>query len=265
MDNKQLSIITISLNNINGLIKTVDSVINQKTNSVELIVIDGNSVDGTKEYLHKRFGLIDKWISESDSGIYDAMNKGARLASGNYLLFLNSGDVLYNNAIMYYLEQIREKMYDIFYGQIYSVAPNKDLDISKIHIPSHLNLLFGMSIFHPSTLIQSALFSKMGMYDTNYKLAGDYKFILRCYYEKATFKYIDKPLAIFETGGLSSKNAKLSLKENINAKFEILPFYQFIPLIIYSILKFYLLSSMSFMLKILLGQSLYKKLIISLK
>jgi len=261
MANIQISIITVSLNNINGLFRTVESVLKQKNDLVEFIVIDGDSADGSKDFLRDNSDLVDRWISETDSGIYDAMNKGAKIALGNYLLFLNSGDLLNEGAIQNYLCNISTREYDIYYGQIYTVAPNKVLDKSKIHIPSHTNLFYGMSIFHPSTLIKSSLFSKMGMYDSNYKLAGDYKLFLSCFYKKASFKYIEKPLAIFETGGFSSKNANLSLKENIKSKFEILKFHQFALLTIYTVFKFFSLSFLSYFLRNILSIKTYRKIV----
>lgn len=265
MANIQISIITISLNNIKGLLRTVDSVLKQKNDLVELIVIDGDSADGSKDYLRDNCDLVDRWISEADLGIYDAMNKGAKLALGNYLLFLNSGDLLNEGAIQNYLWNISSREYDIYYGQIYTVAPNMVLDKSKLHTPSHTNLFYGMSIFHPSTLIKSSLFSKMGMYDIKYKLAGDYKFFLSCFYKKASFKYIEKPLAIFETGGFSSKNANLSLIENIKSKFEILRFHQFAVLTIYTVFKFFSFSFISYILRNLLSSKTYRKIINSFK
>lgn len=261
MANIQISIITVSLNNINGLFRTVESVLKQKNDLVEFIVIDGDSADESKDFLRDNSDLVDRWISETDLGIYDAMNKGAKIALGNYLLFLNSGDLLNEGAIQNYLCNISTREYDIYYGQIYTVAPNKVLDRSKIHIPSHTNLFYEMSIFHPSTLIKSSLFSKMGMYDSNYKLAGDYKFFLSCFYKKASFKYIEKPLAIFETGGFSSKNANLSLKENIKSKFEILKFHQFTLLTIYTVFKFFSLSFLSYILRNILSIKTYRKIV----
>lgn len=96
---KQISIITINYNNASGLEKTIRSVVEQTYNEYEYIIIDGASSDKSKEVIQEYQRYIDFWCSEKDSGIYNAMNKGIQKASGEYLLFLNSGDVLNNSAV----------------------------------------------------------------------------------------------------------------------------------------------------------------------
>ena len=93
----KLTIITINYNNLEGLKRTVESVINQTWQEFEYIIIDGGSSDGSAEYIESQSGNIDYWVSEPDKGIYNAMNKGIVIATGEYLLFLNSGDHLLNN------------------------------------------------------------------------------------------------------------------------------------------------------------------------
>ena len=95
--NNKLSIITINYNNLEGLKRTVESVINQTSKEFEYIVIDGGSNDGSGAYIESKSEHIDYWVSEPDKGIYNAMNKGIAKASGEYLLFLNSGDHLFSN------------------------------------------------------------------------------------------------------------------------------------------------------------------------
>ncbi|MEY2702436.1 MAG: hypothetical protein RLY43_1069, partial [Bacteroidota bacterium] len=95
--NDIISIVTINYNNLNGLINTVNSVFNQSNNNFQYVIIDGNSTDGSKEFLQSLFHDNIKIISESDSGIYNAFNKGIQNSSGQYILFLNSGDVLYDS------------------------------------------------------------------------------------------------------------------------------------------------------------------------
>ena len=97
---KQISIITINYNNASGLEKTIRSVVEQTYNEYEYIIIDGASSDKSKEVIQEYQRYIDFWCSEKDSGIYNAMNKGIQKASGEYLLFLNSGDVLNNSAVL---------------------------------------------------------------------------------------------------------------------------------------------------------------------
>src|SRR5258706_1204581 len=116
----KISIITINLNNKDGLANTIQSVIGQSCDDYEYIVIDGASVDGSVEVINKYRDRIDYWVSEKDSGIYQAMNKGIKASSGDYLWFLNSGDSLVNEDVVGdCAERIAHRPgYDYYYGQI---------------------------------------------------------------------------------------------------------------------------------------------------
>ena len=139
MVNKPLvSIITINRNNLVGLRRTIASVLSQTWKEFEYIVIDGDSSDGSDEFIRTKDSLIDKWISEPDTGIYNAMNKGIKMASGEYLLFLNSGDELYSSNI---LEQNKDdiKEVDLVYFNIQMISDDK----AYIHkYPEKLNFDF---------------------------------------------------------------------------------------------------------------------------
>ena len=141
MVNKPLvSIITINRNNLVGLRRTIASVLSQTWKEFEYIVIDGDSSDGSDEFIRTKDSLIDKWISEPDTGIYNAMNKGIKMASGEYLLFLNSGDELYSSNI---LEQNKDdiKEVDLVYFNIQMISDDK----AYIHkYPDKLNFEFLM-------------------------------------------------------------------------------------------------------------------------
>jgi|694.fasta_scaffold154801_3 glycosyltransferase involved in cell wall biosynthesis len=261
----QISIITVTLNNLEGLRRTLNSVLAQKNDLVEYVIIDGGSNDGTLSFLNTNSEKINKYISEKDNGIYDAMNKGALLSQGRYLLFLNSGDELCNCAINLYNSEINISHYDFYYGQIYLKNGNESESKYEIKIPNYHQLGYGMSIFHPSTLISKTQFFKLGMYDCSFRLAADYNFFLKAYIKNASFKYINKPLAIYESGGFSSQNANLSLIENIKIKFQILPFYKSLPNILYSYIKFYGIIILRNFIFIILGSVLYKKTLNSIK
>ena len=112
---KPISIITINYNNASGLEKTIRSVVEQTYNEYEYIIIDGASLDKSKEVIQEYQRYIDFWCSEKDSGIYNAMNKGIQKASGEYLLFLNSGDVLHNSAVLAAIHGFLS-VQDILYG-----------------------------------------------------------------------------------------------------------------------------------------------------
>lgn len=125
-----ISIITINFNNKNGLIKTLNSVISQTCKEFEWIIIDGGSTDGSKELLENYSEHITYWVSEPDNGIYHAMNKGIRVAKGDYLQFLNSGDYLANNKTIedFYNENFTD---DVIYGN--AIIVKKQSRSQSIH------------------------------------------------------------------------------------------------------------------------------------
>lgn len=178
----KLSIITINYNDATGLEKTIQSVINQTYNNFQYIIIDGDSSDGSKNILHKYSHNIDIIISEPDNGIYNAMNKGASHANGEYLLFLNSGDELFNLEV---LENIFKNQFheQIVSGQLYCYS-EKEAHLQTP--PTNLSLysFVGASLPHPSSLIKNELFKKIGGYHEEYRIISDW-----CFFVEATIKY----------------------------------------------------------------------------
>lgn len=205
-----LSIITVNLNNAEGLKKTITSVLSQTYNSYEFIIIDGNSTDGSKEIMEKYHNQINFCISERDNGIYQAMNKGIKVAKGNYLLFLNSGDVLNGqNALEVFINDKNCKG-DIIYGN-YKFNEGEKIYPSKI-TPFHF---FKSSLPHQSSLIKKELFSTFGLYDEDFKIVSDKAFFIKCLLSnKVTFSHIDFALSIANLDGISNTNYKLVRKEN---------------------------------------------------
>ena len=260
MSNFLISIITINLNNLDGLKRTYYSIINQASYDIEFIVIDGNSIDGSVDFLRSNCNLINHLVIEKDEGIYYAMNKGALLSNGEYLFFLNSGDELCKNALNTIIENIKYIKSDIFYGKMYLKINKHGIDSLVLMNPDLLSLKYTMSIFHPSTLIKRKIFFDIGTYNTNYKLAADYYFFLKAYTKNYRFTFLDYPFSIFEGGGFSSKNAFLSLTEGIKLKYDILPFYISIPSILQTSSKFYLSSIFVKITRMFLIKTLYFKI-----
>ena len=135
MSMKTFSIITINYNNKDGLLKTIESVLCQTYKDFEFIVIDGGSTDGSREIIEKYAGHIDYWVSEPDKGIYNAMNKGIKVAHGDYLNFMNSGDYFYNenvlNDTLAYLND------DIVSGR----SVNEDFSERPFHVSSNNSMI----------------------------------------------------------------------------------------------------------------------------
>jgi len=212
--NKKLSIITINYNNLDGLKRTVESVVNQTWQEFEYIVIDGGSNDGSAAYIESQSHNIDYWVSESDEGIYNAMNKGILKATGEYLLFLNSGDHFFSDIV---LEKNRHHIgkYDLIYFDIQTIG----VGISeKSSHPDKLDFqyFYEASISHPGTLIRAKLFSKIGLYDENYKIVSDWKFFITAIFNfHCNYLKINEILSVFYLDGISSDlaNNKILLSE----------------------------------------------------
>lgn len=217
MESIKISIITVCLNNKAGLKKTIESVIGQTYTNKEYIIIDGQSTDGSVDLIKSYDTQIDYWISEKDQGIYDAMNKGIDKATGEYLLFLNSGDSLHNANILFDIFSVQQTK-DIIYGNIELIF--KDGEGTIFSPTKKINALsFAMCpIKHQSSFIKKSVFQKYGKYDTSYKIAGDFEGWLRfIYYYNTTYQYIDKCISSFQYyDGLSTLEffKKLLLKEN---------------------------------------------------
>jgi len=204
-----LSIITINLNNACGLIKTIESVIYQTFQDFEYIIIDGNSTDNSLEVINKYSKGISYWVSEPDKGIYNAMNKGIIKASGNYCLFLNSGDYLKNDLILENVFKIKPYA-DILYGNIES-------DNTTIKYPSEITLrtLFFGSLGHPASFIKLDLFHELGFYNEKNRIVSDWEFFVKAIIiNKKTYQYLDTTISYFDANGISSSNkTKQLLKE----------------------------------------------------
>jgi len=195
-----LSIITINYNNAKGLEATIQSVISQTYQNFEYLIVDGDSDDGSKEIVDRYSANIDYYISEMDTGIFNAMNKGIKASKGEYLLFLNSSDVLNtSNALETFIEH-KDFKGDIIYGD-YKFERG-----AKVY-PDSLTPLFFIrtSLPHQSTLFKRDVFDKMGFYDERYKIVADRAFYVKCFLSnQIVFKHINYPLTIFDLSGVSN-------------------------------------------------------------
>lgn len=209
-----LSIITINYNNYDGLKKTMESVFSQTFKAFQYIIIDGDSSDDSKELLIKFSNKIDYFISEKDNGIFDAMNKGIKTATGDYLMFLNSGDYLVDNDILYKIHRNFNRGCDIFYGNIQVLNSNT---LSTVTFPDKLSLNFweNCTINHQASLIKASLFREMGLYETTYNHAADYVFFLKCFFASKSFFHINEIVVNYDLGGDSDLN-RLEYKKQMN-------------------------------------------------
>jgi putative colanic acid biosynthesis glycosyltransferase len=192
------SIVTVVLNDMTGFSMTRDSVHAQTFRDLEWIVIDGGSTDGTIDSFAKPETQITKWLSEKDSGIYDAMNKGIKLCSGQYILFLNAGDVFSNFAVLKKVnERLREgnEPSDILFGGTTLVLPN-GARIYRAPRAIEAYIWHGLPAYHQATYYRRDRL-KDTMYDLNYQICGDYYLVAKLFMQGLRATYLDSSLVDF--------------------------------------------------------------------
>ena len=202
----KVSVITINLNNKNGLRKTIESVVSQTQKDFEYIVIDGASTDGSVDVINEYQTKIHYRISEKDAGIYNAMNKGIQAAKGDYVLFLNSGDWLVDKDVLEKTIQLINPnaavcAADIYYDNGNSlVLRSNPLNFSCIN-----HLLIG-GLFHQSTFIKRKMFEKYGLYNETKRIAADWEFFtLILVLNPEMYQHIPIPLAAWDSFGISNE------------------------------------------------------------
>lgn len=195
----KLSIITVNLNNRNGLQKTIDSVVSQTFRDFEWIVIDGGSTDGSKELIEHYADHFAYWVSEPDKGIYNAMNKGIKVAKGDYLQFLNSGDILHSNHVF---EDVGIEGFTV--DVISGLTRRMDNGQNLIDHEDNLVLqLLWISLNHQGTFIKREVFENF-QYDERFRIVSDWKFWWdSIVFGERSFKRIDTVVADVEVGGVS--------------------------------------------------------------
>lgn len=206
------TIISIVKNDPTGIRKTSESVLSQLFNDYEYIIIDGSSTDSTLEIIEEIQHSNYKYISEADSGIYNAMNKGLKMASGEYIIFLNAGDYFPEANTLSEIDRHYDKA-DILYGNLIF---NKEEKLYSIrHYPEPLSTLFWLcdSIPHPGTAVRSSLLNDG--FDESFKIAADYNFFLWAQYQaKAIFKHTFTDQAVFDMSGISKAKEFEKLQED---------------------------------------------------
>ena len=220
----KLSIITINYNNAEGLRKTLASVASQTFRDFEHIIVDGGSTDGSVEVIREyeqslasRLSPLAsnlKWLSEPDSGIYNAMNKGIKMASGEYLLFLNSGDYLVDENVVKNVmnENLQE---DIVYGK-QMTEKDGTLMPMKFYSPEEMSFcaFLKSTLPHQCTFIRVALFDKIGMYNEQNKIVSDWEWNLVALFRwNVSLREIDVPISVYDTKGISSNQKMYELQQ----------------------------------------------------
>ena len=216
----KVSVITVCFNSAETIEETIRSVMSQSYRDIEYIIVDGGSSDGTLDILKKYSKKIHKLISEPDSGIYDAMNKGIGLATGEILGFLNSGDVYLSQTIIEQIvKSIKAQNADCCYGDLEYVGKNNQ----KRTVRSWKSRPYWEKLFekgwhppHPTFFVKKSVYDRYGFFDLSYSIASDYELMLR-FLQKYSISscYIPTTLVRMRIGGKSNKNLWQIIKANV--------------------------------------------------
>ncbi len=240
-----ISIVTVVYNGKAHLEETILSVMEQDYDNVEYIVIDGGSTDGTIEIINKYEEYIDYWVSEKDNGIYDAMNKGIKLALGDLVGLINADDFYEKEALRTVAHFYSLERPDILYGDTYHMVEKE-----KIYKKAHetgirygiapysyrwiwVKMLFG----HPSAFVAREVYKKEGLYDSSFKICGDYDFFIRAVMHRRKLFHIPKALSCFRDGGISTIENGMVAQENFLARKKNSQFLAYIIEILLTLMK----------------------------
>jgi len=243
----KISIITVSFNSSSTIRDTINSVLKQNYSDIEYVVIDGNSTDGTIDIIKELVPLFKgrmHWISEQDKGIYDAMNKGIRMATGDVIGILNSDDLFCDNFAIEKVMRVFEEnsLLDSIYADLYYVSQNNTSKIIRRWSTGNQKpFRNGWHPAHPTLYIKKEVYNKYGLFDLNFKLAADFEIMLRFLEKyKITTYYVREAFVKMRLGGETNKSINNIYLQNIecikafrlnNIKVDVLlyPFLRILP------------------------------------
>lgn len=213
----KVSLITVSYNSDKTIKDTISSVLSQSYQDIEYIIVDGNSKDNTVEIVKEYESLFKgrlKWVSEADKGLYDAMNKGIKLATGEIIGIINSDD-LYTDE--YVIEKVVKKMkadnVDIMYANLQFVDEFNTKKIVRRWIPGNGSFIFGWNPPHPTTFVRKKVYDNIGLYKNEYKISSDYDFLFRSIQaNKIKTAYLNEFIVNMRMGGASTSGIKSTIQ-----------------------------------------------------
>lgn len=219
MSKPKVSIITVCYNSAKTIEDTIQSVVNQTYDNIEYIIIDGLSTDNTLEIVNKYKGKIAKVVSEKDAGLYDAINKGIGLATGDIIANLNSDDFyIDNNVIADVVSTFEKEKTDTLYGDLYyvdAVDTNKIVRYWKSREYKEGLFLKGWMPPHPTFFVKKEVYQKHGLFDLQFKSAADYEIMLRFIHRfKTSIAYLPRVLVKMRVGGVSNASLSNRIKAN---------------------------------------------------
>lgn len=209
--NPLITVVTVCYNSVDMIEKTLKSVIEQSYSNKEYVVIDGASTDGTKKIVERYIDSIDFFMSESDNGIYHAMNKAVGVAKGEWVIFMNAGDVFVDNAVLEKANYSLSATIDVLYGDILT-SRNAELVLKEA--PSEIKSMHRMPFCHQAVFTRTSLLRSFP-FDEKYKMSADFKLYKQLNRENATFRRLPLPITIYDRTGLSNSQRARGLGENI--------------------------------------------------
>lgn len=210
----KISVITVCRNAVSTIEDSILSVSGQTCSDVEHIIIDGGSEDGTQALIHRHEDLLTKWVSEKDKGIYDAMNKGITLASGDVVAFLNADDVYaHENVLETVSNCLLDEDIDACFGDVVFVREDMET-VARYYRSSGFSrdkIAYGWMPAHPALFLRKSLFDKYGLFKTDYRIAADYELVARLFGVHAIkYRYIRDVFVKMRRGGVSTRGIKNS-------------------------------------------------------
>lgn len=212
----KVSLLTVAFNSSKTIKDTIESVLSQNYNNIEYIIVDGQSKDGTIEIVKSYNGRIAKWISEPDKGIYDAMNKAIRMATGEVVGILNSDDFYYSETIISEVARaFEDERIDAVFGDLVFVDPG---DLTKV-VRTYSSKSWkpekfarGFMPAHPTFFVRRKYYDQIGLFKTDYKIAADYELLIRfLYVNKLRYHYLPLTMVTMRRGGASTDGVRSNI------------------------------------------------------
>ena len=215
----KISLITVSFNSASTIKDTIHSVQSQDFKGIEYIIVDGNSTDGTMEIIRSAGNIVSKWISEPDTGIYDAMNKGIKMAMGEVVGIINSDDFYFSDQIISYVSKsFADDRVDAVFGNLIVVNPENPSKVVRTYSSKNWypeKFARGFMPAHPTFFVRRKYYEQFGLFKTDYKIAADYEMLIRLLYvNKLKYRYLPMTMVVMRKGGVSSNGLKSNLVLN---------------------------------------------------
>lgn len=236
-DKPLITVITVVYNGADFIEETIKSVITQDYTNIEYIIVDGGSTDGTLDIIRKYDNVIDYWISEKDGGVYDAMNKAQLLSTGQFLNFMNAGDVFFSeNVVSLVVDEISDKVSIIYGDAVVTDGCNSFFIKAKNFTRTNLFFWSTRTVCHQSIFVRRTIFSN---YNLNYKLKAELDWYFEILKNNTSSVYINTSICVYALGGLSDRLFKLEMVETIKVLFSRNPFLLCIhlPVFTYKVLR----------------------------